>query len=281
MKALVYAQNVENARTATSKKPMMNSISIGKYTHSILMMDMAPTHNTQWKNIQSFDRLSDILRGQLGSHSVADLATAMSTTIPNEITAAYEEAKKVYKVAEGKVTKADYLDVIGFIYGKWNPMTEFTKAARKHPEYIMYLKVLCTLDGSDIYKRILQEPFEFQLCLKLPQTMQFPNRDIQTLSGSPGKGNRKNKASGSLMGILQDNDNDEKEALVPGMPITQRRLVLDNDEVSNTCTRTGGNVEGSTSAAKDYRKASTPLLERSPQSEGTSDGPIIIWFYDV
>ena len=43
--------------------------------------------------------------------------------------AAYEEARTVSKIVEGAVTKAEYLDGIGFMNGKINPMTAFTKVA--------------------------------------------------------------------------------------------------------------------------------------------------------
>ena len=62
------------------------------------------------------------------------------------------------------------------------------------------------------------------------------------------------------MCLVQDNGDDEKSMLVPGTPITQRRLVFKDDEGSDTCTRTGGCVEGSTSAAKDGGKSCTPRL---------------------
>ena len=106
------------------------------------MVEMVPTHKTQWKKIQSFDHLSDILRGQLGLHSVANLVTAMSNTIINETAAAHNKARTVSKVVEGAATKAEYLDGILFPNGKGNPMTEFTKAEEKTPEDIMYLKVI-------------------------------------------------------------------------------------------------------------------------------------------
>ena len=104
--------------------------------------------------------------------------TALSNAIPTETAAAYEGARTVSKVVEGAVTKADYLDGIVFLDVKGNPMTAFSKVAAKRPEDIMYLKVLCSLYGPEIDKRILQDTFEFQFCLKLPQAMQFPNRDI-------------------------------------------------------------------------------------------------------
>ena len=151
------------------------------------MTEIAPKQKTQWKNIQYFNRLSDMLRGQLGSNSVADIVTGMSNPIPTETPAAYEEARKVSNVVEGTAAKAEYLDGIGFLNGKENPMTEFTKATEKRPEDIMYLKVLCNLDGPDFYERILQETFEFQFCLRLPKFMRFPNGGIIPLAGSPGK----------------------------------------------------------------------------------------------
>ena len=74
---------------------MMTTISIGKESQSILIVEMAPTHETKWKKIHSFDCLYDILRGQLGSHSVVNLLTHMSNTIPTETAAAYKESRTV------------------------------------------------------------------------------------------------------------------------------------------------------------------------------------------
>ena len=53
LKALVYAQNVAKARTDMSNKTMVTTIIIVKDSHSIQMMEMEPTHETQWKKIQS------------------------------------------------------------------------------------------------------------------------------------------------------------------------------------------------------------------------------------
>ena len=83
-KALVYAQNAVKARTATSKKIMMTTIRVVKDSHSILMMEMAPTYETQWEKIQYLDRLFNILSGQLGSNLVANIVTAMSNAFPTE-----------------------------------------------------------------------------------------------------------------------------------------------------------------------------------------------------
>ena len=160
------------------------------------MTEMVPTHNIQWKNIQSFDRLSDILRGNLGSNSVADIVTAMSNVINTEIAAAYEETRKVYKVVEGATTKVEYHDGIGFLNTKGNTMTEFKKAAENQQEDIMYLKVLCNLYRTDIDERILQDSFKFHFCLNLLQSIWFPNGDIRNTAGRPGKGKRKKKAVG-------------------------------------------------------------------------------------
>ena len=61
---------------------MMTTISIGKDIQLILTTETVPTHENQWKKIQSFDRLSNILCGKLGSYLVADLVAAMFNTIP-------------------------------------------------------------------------------------------------------------------------------------------------------------------------------------------------------
>ena len=58
-KSLVYAQNAAKDRTAKSNKTMMTTIIIVNDSHLIQITEMAPTHETHWKNIQSFDRLSD------------------------------------------------------------------------------------------------------------------------------------------------------------------------------------------------------------------------------
>ena len=41
-------------------------------------------------------------------------------------------------------------------------MKAFPKAAEMRPEDIMYLKVLCTIDGPEIDERNFLEPFKFQ-----------------------------------------------------------------------------------------------------------------------
>ena len=131
MKALVYAKIAAKERTATSNKTIMTATSIGKDSHFIPMTNMSPTHENQWNNIQCLNRIYDILCGQLGSQSVADLVTAMSNDIFTETIAEYEEARKASKVVEGTSTKAEYLDDIGFMDGKGNLMKAFTKAAEK------------------------------------------------------------------------------------------------------------------------------------------------------
>ena len=66
--------------------------------------------------------------------------------------------------------------------------------------------------------------------------MQFSNRGIRPLSGSPRKGKRKNRSAGSFTGFLQDYSDDYKSTLVPGTSITQRRLVFDDYVGSGTGT---------------------------------------------
>ena len=51
LKSLVYAHNAAKSRSDMSKKTMINNISIGKYSQSIPMMEIAPTQETQWKKI--------------------------------------------------------------------------------------------------------------------------------------------------------------------------------------------------------------------------------------
>ena len=65
------------------------------------------------------------------------------------------------------------------------------------------------------------------------------------------------------------------------MPITSWRLGFDDDEGSGTSTCTGRDEGGSTSAAKNYGKAGTHLLDMLLQSEITSDISIIGQFSDV
>ena len=95
------------------------------------------------------------------------------------------------------------------------------------------------------------------------------------------KGNMKKRDAGSLTGLLQDDGDNQNSTLVPGTPITHRRLGFDEDEGSDTGTYTGGDVGGSTRAAKDSGKAGTPNLERLLQLKGTSDSAINSCFGDV
>ena len=114
----------------------------------------------------------------------------------------------------------------------------------------MYLKVLWNLDKHDIDKRILQEPLEFQFFHNLLQSMQFSNGDIRPLYGIPSKVKRKKPSAWSLTSLLQDYGDNDMSKSVPRKPIIQQRLGFDENEDSDTVTRTGVDVGGSTSASK-------------------------------
>ena len=116
----------------------------------------------------------------------------------------------------------------------------------------MYLKVLWNLDKHDIDNRILQEPLKFQFFHNLPQSMQFSNGDIWPLYGYgiPRKVKRKKPSAWSLTGLLQDDGDNDKSNSVPSKPIIQQRLRFDENENSDTVTRTGVYVGVSTSASK-------------------------------
>ena len=116
----------------------------------------------------------------------------------------------------------------------------------------MYLKVLWNLDIPDIDKRILQEPLEFQFFHNLPQSMQFSNGDIWPLYGYgiPRKVKRKKPSALSFTGLLHDDGDNDNSKSVPSKPIIQQRLGFDENEDSNTVTRTGVYVGVSTSASK-------------------------------
>ena len=77
------------------------------------------------------------------------------------------------------------------------------------------------------------------------------------------------------MGLLHNNNDDYKATYIPGTPINHWRLVFDDNEESETCNITGGDVGGSTSASKDDGKYGTTRLEMLIQLGGTSDIPII------
>ena len=111
----------------------MTATSIGKDSHFIPMTNMSPTHENQWNNIQCLNRIYDILCGQLGSQSVADLVTAMSNDIFTETIAEYEEARKASKVLEGTATNAEYLDGIGFLNEKGESYEGISKSGRELP----------------------------------------------------------------------------------------------------------------------------------------------------
>ena len=124
----------------------------------------------------------------------------------------------------------------------------------------MYLKVLCNLGGPDIDKRILQEPLEFQFFHNL---LQFSNGDIRPLYvyGIPRKVKRKKPSARSQTSLLQDDGDNNNSKSVPIKPIIKQRLGFDENEDSDTVTRTGVYVGVSTSASKYAYKYGTCRLE--------------------
>ena len=80
--------------------------------------------------------------------------------------------------------------------------------------------------------------------------MQFSNGDIQPLYGIPSKVKRKKKAPWSLTSLLQDYGDNDNSKSVPSKPIIQQQLGFDENEDSDTVTRTVVDVGGSMSASK-------------------------------
>ena len=176
-----YAFAIKGAFTSSSSATAaagskLATLSIGKDSHRIPITKMVCITSPSWEKQACFNRLTAALRGQLNSHSVTDLVTATAEYLPIETTAAFEEAMTVERRIENAATDVNHLDPVAFLDSNGKVVEISGTEPADRPADIRYVRLTCTISGTNIDDRITQGKFSTDFCLKLPQS----RRNIHT-----------------------------------------------------------------------------------------------------
>ena len=166
--ALVAKGRSQDASTPTSE---FVTLSIGHNSHQVPVPKLVPLSKPSWEKNACFRRLVHAIRGQIQSHSISDLVTAVTSQLPTDTNAALEEALSVQDKIQASATCLDFLQPVGFLNAQGKPM-EPPKSMEPsdRPAGISYVHLSCTLHGNKVDHRVTQPPFSFDFCLKLRQS---------------------------------------------------------------------------------------------------------------
>ena len=98
------------------------TLSIGCAGHTIPIPKLVPLGNPTWEKNACFRQLTHAIRGQLTSHSIPDLIAAVTSQLPIDTTAAFEEAMSVQQTIQHAATRIDFLEPVGFLNAQGKAM---------------------------------------------------------------------------------------------------------------------------------------------------------------
>ena len=143
---------------------------IGKEMHSVPSIKLAATTAAVWQKQSSLNQLFAVIETQKGSHSIADLITAVSKEIPINTGNAYAEAMEVKQKVMQQIFDVRYLRGMDFLSSQGIPKLLTSILTAKRPADLAYFRFTVTLDGKDVDAEVTKDAVTLQFCLKLPQT---------------------------------------------------------------------------------------------------------------
>jgi len=138
--------------------------------HSVPSIKLAATTAAVWQKQSSLNQLFAVIETQKGSHSIADLITAVSKEIPINTGNAYAEAMKVKQKVMQQIFDVRYLRGMDFLPTQGIPKLLTSILTAKRPADLAYFRFTVTLDGKDVDAEVTKDAVTLQFCLKLPQT---------------------------------------------------------------------------------------------------------------
>ena len=243
-KAYAFAVKGNPGTRTSSAHSELTTLSIGKDSNKIPVTKMADITSPVWEKQSCFSRFVTALRGQLTSHSVSDLISAISTHLPIETTAAYEEAMSVESKINKSATDIDYLEPVCFLDSKGHQLTMTGSDIEDRPADICYVQLTCTIDGSKIDPRIKQPQFSFDYCLKLPRSSRDPSTGEITLlhhttASEPASPAPRKKSTSLFGGIVTTDDS----SIVSSTPTKRFRLFSSTSTPSSAVISWYGNAD--------------------------------------
>ena len=124
-----------------------------------------------WKKSVSFESLRNSVYTLVGAHSVANLVLLISSDLPHDTGAAFQEATLAMQDIVNNSIELSNLDPVAFLThtGKEAYIADPADFSARS-EDITFLRINCTVDSAINDNRITTfNPFSFQFCLRLPQ----------------------------------------------------------------------------------------------------------------
>ena len=143
---------------------------IGKDIYPINLPQMKSINSHAWQKASSFDTLFDTVSNSVDANSVADVISLVSTELPIDTSAAYQEAQSASKGILDSVLKISNLEPLAFSNstGATMSMINFSDL-EKRPADITFVKFRCNMNVATVDSRVVSAPkLSFIFCLKLP-----------------------------------------------------------------------------------------------------------------
>ena len=167
----VLARSLRNrGNLAEASSSSMKVVYVGKDMQPVTISKIKSLNSPSWQKSACFSSLFNTVSSLFSAHSVADLISLVSTELPLDTTAAYQEAQSASKDVLDSLIKIDHLEPLAFLNssGASVSMTDFSDL-EKRPSDVSYVRFRCSANGHLIDSRLVTSPdLSFSFCLKLP-----------------------------------------------------------------------------------------------------------------
>ena len=134
-----------------SQQSSMHVVHVGKDAQPITLPTMASVNCPSWRKSTNFESLKSSVYSLLGTHSVADLISLTSDELPQDTSAAFQEAQSSAKTIIDTMLDVSNLEPLAFLTssGKIAHVDDVDSLADR-PTDISFIRLRCVLDGSKL-----------------------------------------------------------------------------------------------------------------------------------
>ena len=166
------ASSLRNVRTSSTVSSTSRVVYVGKDQQPITLPKMASMNSNTWKKSASFSTLATAVEGLVDAHSVADIMSLVSSELPNDTGAAFQESANSAKMIVDSILNVGFLDPVAWLTSGGNDIKipDPTDLSVRFPD-IHFIRFRCQMNGSSVDARVSTVPdLSFYFCLKLPQS---------------------------------------------------------------------------------------------------------------
>ena len=149
----------------------MRVVRIGKDSQPVNIAVMSSINSHSWRKSASYESLKRNVYSLATAHTVADLISMVSNELPQDTSAAFQEAQFVAQMVMDNVLIVGNLEPIAFLSSTGKVANiEDAINLKNRPDDISFLRFNCVVDGAAMDSRVITvKPLSFQFSLKLPQ----------------------------------------------------------------------------------------------------------------